>query len=127
MRIEAARKTRRMEARLKEMDNVAKGKENRTTTITSGEMTEGSHSKILILSALFVIGLIMNQKIAVINAQDVAFLTILKGIAGIKIKKAKMRQILQRKVKEITCFIQVTVLNVNHKICGTWIAAAVTT
>lgn len=73
------------------MDNVAKGKENRTTTITSGEMKEGSHSTILISSALFLIGLIMNQKIAVINAQVVAFLTILKGIAGIKIKKAKIK------------------------------------
>ena len=109
------------------MDSVAKGKENRTTTATSGKMTEGIHSKIQILSASFVIGLIMNQKIVVINAQGVAFLTILKGIAGIKIRKEKMRQILQKKVMEITCFIQVKVLNVNHIICGTWIAAAATT
>ena len=70
---------------------MAKGKENRTTTATIRKMTEGIHRKIHILSASFVIGLIMNQKIVVINAQGVAFLTILKGIAGIKIRKAKMR------------------------------------
>ena len=84
------------------MDNMAKGKENKTTTATSGKMTEGIHNKIQILSSLFAIGLIMNQKIAIINAQVVVFLTILKGIASIKIKKAKMRHILQRKVMEIT-------------------------
>ena len=97
IRIKAARKTRRMEARLKETDRVAKGKENRTTTATSGKMTERIHRKIQILSASFVIGLIMNQKIIVINAQGVTFLTNLKEIAGIKIRKVKMRQILQKK------------------------------
>ena len=127
IKIEAAKKTRRIEAHLKEMDNVAKGKENKTTTATSGKMIKRFHRKILILSALFVTSLIINQKITVINDQGIAFLTILKGIAGIKIKKAKMRQILQMKVMEITCFIQVKMLNVNQKICGTWIVAAVTT
>ena len=87
----------------------------------------GNSQKIHILSALFVISLIMNPKIAVINAQGVAFLIILKGIVDIKIRKAKMRQILQRKVMEITSFIQVKVLNMNHIICGTWIAVAATT
>ena len=69
------------------MDNVAKRKENKTTTTTSGKMINRFHRKILILSALFVTSLIMNQKITVINDQGIAFLTILKGIAGIKIKK----------------------------------------
>ena len=52
-------------------------------------MIKGIHSKILILNALFATNLIMNQKIAVINTQGVAFLTILKGIVDIKIKKGQ--------------------------------------
>ena len=75
--------------------------------VTKGKKLDGVHNKIqviLILSALFAKGLIMNQRIVVLDVQNAEFLIILNEIVGIKIKK-ETKQILHMRVKKSTCFI----------------------